>query len=101
MPEGMNTPGSDLSPEDLERITMLCAHPQLLNYQRVRHTIYRTTPTAKLTFFILYFLFLQDARGRRGAIYIPAEVQQTQAALHSFSGDGFLDNPVRRESFGS
>ena len=46
MPEGMNTPGSDLSPEDLERITMLCAHPQLLNYQRVRHTIYRTTPTA-------------------------------------------------------
>ena len=67
---------NDLTPEVLDRITMLCSHPQLQNYRR-------------------------DQRGRRGAIYIPVERQQTQAALHDFSGSSYMgeDNSMRRNSF--
>ena len=67
---------NDLTPEVLDRITMLCSHPQLQNYRR-------------------------DRRGRRGAIYIPVERQQTQVALHDFSGSSFMgeDNSMRRNSF--
>ena len=67
---------NDLTPEVLDRITMLCSHPQLQNYRR-------------------------DQRGRRGAIYIPVERQQTQAALHDFSGSSCMgeDNSMRRNSF--
>lgn len=65
---------SDLSPEVMERITMLCNHPSLANYSR-------------------------DHRGRRGAIYIPAVQQQVQNAIYSFSEGSLVMNDMRRNSF--
>ena len=53
-------PDAELDAAALASIHAICQHPQLANYRR-------------------------DARGRRGAIYIPAAQQQSLQALHTFS----------------
>ena len=69
---GSEVVGRELPEGVLNHIQVLCSHPQLANYRR-------------------------DARGRRGAIYIPSN-QPSLVAIHSFSS-GVPDGFSRRGSF--
>lgn len=66
---------SDLSPEVLSRLLILCNHPQVQGYRR-------------------------GPRGRRGAIYISADENLSTTAISSFSASSVLEiDPIRRNSF--